>query len=451
MAAAGAEPRPGRAAPHGGGHRVALLALYGAVLLGPLALTLGVAKPGAQGRGVVFADALGFAALSLIVLQVVASGRWTATTRHFGLRRVLALHRQAGTAVLLLVLAHLVVLVVDDPARLGLLELNHAPPRARAGAVSALALLGLAGTSIWRARLRLPYERWRAIHLGLTAVALGGAFAHVVWVHAYSSMPAERDLVLALVLAAAVALFWARVARPYATALRPYRITAVRPERGSAVTLELAADGHPGLRFGPGQFARLRPAHAPFGLDDHPFTLSSSAEQPLRPAFTVKALGDFSASLAELRPGTAVLVDGPHGEAAHPAPTVRGRLLLAAGIGITPAMSVLRTAAERGDPRPHLLLYGSRTWADVTFREELLALERRLPALEVVHVLSRPDPGWSGERGRLGPEVLLRHAPRDLARWSALVCGPPAMVAATSAALTRLGMPARAVQAEGFE
>jgi predicted ferric reductase len=442
-------PRTAQPAVASATRRLLLLALYGAVLLAPLALTAGVMKPGAASRVVVFADALGFAALSLIALQVVVSGRWASTTRHFGLRRVLSLHRQAGIAVLVLVVAHVVILLADDPARVALLDVRTAPGRARAGILSLLGLVGLAGTSVWRARLRLTYERWRAVHLALTALVVAAAFVHVVWVHAYTSLPAVRDGVLALVLAAAVALFWARVAGPYTTALRPYRVMDVRRERGNAVTLELATDGHPGLRFGPGQFARLRPADAPYGLDDHPFTLTSSAERPDRPSFTVKALGDFSASLADLRAGTAVLVDGPHGEPVGDAG--RGRLLLASGIGITPAMSVLRTAAEREDPRPHLLLYGSRRWADVTFREELAELERRLPALHVVHVLSRPDPGWRGERGRVDDQLLRRHVPRDVARWSALVCGPPAMVAQASASLAGLGMPLPAIQAEGFE
>jgi NAD(P)H-flavin reductase len=165
----------------------------------------------------------------------------------------------------------------------------------------------------------------------------------------------------------------------------------------------------------------------------------------------VKALGDFSASLADLRIGTAVLVDGPHGEAAHHPPSVRGRLLLAAGIGITPALSVLRTAAEGGEPRPLLLIYGSRRWADVIFREELEQLEQCLPNLRVVHVLSRPEPDWQGEQGRVGEEVLRRYAPPDLPRWSPLACGPSAMVADAAAALRRLGMPQAAIQAEALE
>jgi predicted ferric reductase len=185
-------------------------------------------------------------------------------------------------------------------------------------------------------------------------------------------------------------------------------------------------------------------------MGDHPFSLSSSAQRPHRPAFTVKALGDFSTSLADLCVGTAILVDGPHGERVHEAGAVRGRLLLAAGIGITPTLSVLRTAAERGERRPILLLYGSRRWEAVTFREELDALERELN-LRVVHVLSRPEPDWQGERGRVGEQLVRRYAPRDLAGWSALVCGPSAMVAEAASTLRRLGMPPAAIQAEGFE
>lgn len=143
-------------------------------------------------------------------------------------------------------------------------------------------------------------------------------------------------------------------------------------------------------------------------------------------------------------------MDGPHGEAAHDGRHVRGRLLLAAGIGITPAVSVLRTAADQGERRPLLLLYGSRRWADVTFREELDDLLLRLPSLRVVHVLSRPEDGWAGERGRIGEPLLRRHAPLGVAAWSALVCGPPAMVDEASWALRRLGLPPAAVQAEGF-
>jgi hypothetical protein len=110
--------------------RVLLVAVYGFVLLAPLTLIASVMKAGAQGPLVVLADALGFGAPSLLALQVVVSGRWAATTRSFGLRRVLSLHRQAGKALLVVVVLHVVVLLLDDPARLALLDPPTAPPRA---------------------------------------------------------------------------------------------------------------------------------------------------------------------------------------------------------------------------------------------------------------------------------------------------------------------------------
>lgn len=430
--------------------RPLLFALYGLVLVAPLVLLAGVSKAGDQSRVVIFADALGFTALSLLALQIVTSGRFASTTGHFGLRPVLALHRAAGVAVLALVVFHVGLLLLDDPAKLALLDWRTAPGRARAGTIALLGLVGLATSSALRARLRVSYERWRALHLVLSAVVLATAFAHIVWVDAYTAVPVVRWSVLALVLAAAGALFWTRVARPYADASRPYRVTAVRPERGAAITVELAPADHRGLRFAPGQFARLRAAHCLYGMDEHPFTLSSSADRPQRPAFTIKALGDFTRSLRELEVGTEVLVDGPHGEGAPDGPGVRGRILAVAGIGITPAMSVIRTAAERGDRRPIRLVYGSRSWVDVTFREELRALTAALPDLRVVHALSRPERGWRGECGRVDGELLRRVVPGDVRGWTALLCGPPAMVDELEAELLRMGLPRTAIQAEGF-
>lgn len=426
------------------------LALYVIVVLAPLALVAVAVKPGAQGVAVVVAAALGFGALTLLVLQPLVSGRWGSITSAFGLRSVLALHRQAGTAALVLVIAHVVALIVDDPARLALLDPRDAPVRARAGMFALLAMIALAATSVWRGQLRMSYERWRAVHVVCAAVVIAGSFVHVVGVSAYASLPALRWAVLALAVTGVAAIFSVRVARPYAMTLRRFRVRDVRRERGRAVSVELEAAGHDGVRFLPGQFAWVKPAGSPYGMGDHPFSLSSSAERPQLLTFTVKAVGDFTHDVARLEPGAELLVDGPHGAGVPDERCVRGRLLLAAGVGITPIMSVLRTAAERGDRRPMVLVYGNRHWENVAFREELVELERLLPGLRVVHVLSRPHPGWDGERGRIDEDVVRRHAPADHDGWSALVCGPPGMVAAASAALRRLGLPQSAIQAEGF-
>jgi ferredoxin-NADP reductase len=78
---------------------------------------------------------------------------------------------------------------------------------------------------------------------------------------------------------------------------------------------------------------------------------------------------------------------------------------LAYGIGITPSMSILRTAADRGDGHEFFLFYANRHEQDVTFAPELEDLRRGLD-LRVVHVLSRPLAEWAGESGRIDAALL---------------------------------------------
>ena len=112
-------------------------------------------------------------------------------------------------------------------------------------------------------------------------------------------------------------------------------------------------------------------------------------------------------------------------------------------------MSVLRTAAARGERRPLLLVYGNRRWEDVTFREELETSSGACRACGWCTSSRAPTAagGASGtvRRGAAAPP----RAPRP-GGWTALVCGPPGMVAGAAAALTRIGLPQSAIQAEGF-
>jgi predicted ferric reductase len=212
--------------------------------------------------------------------------------------------------------------------------------------------------------------------------------------------------------------------------------------------LALRADGHRGHRFEPGQFAWLKLADAPHALVEHPFSYSSSAKRPQRPAFTIKGYGSFTRRIPQLRPGTRVLIDGPHGSY-RPRRAAEQFVLIAGGIGITPIISLLRTAADSRDRRPFVLVYGSLRWEHVTFREELARLQQRL-ALRVVHVLSAPPPGWTGEAGLIDAELLARHLPARLCRSDVFVCGPPPMIAAAVAGLKHLGVAPENVHAEQF-
>jgi predicted ferric reductase len=86
---------------------------------------------------------------------------------------------------------------------------------------------------------------------------------------------------------------------------RPYRVTAVLPERGSVWRLALEPEGHTGFRFQPGQFAWLSLWNGPFAMREHPFSFSSSAERQ-GVTMTIRELGNFTATVKEVRPGPAL-------------------------------------------------------------------------------------------------------------------------------------------------
>jgi ferredoxin-NADP reductase len=147
--------------------------------------------------------------------------------------------------------------------------------------------------------------------------------------------------------------------------------------------------------------------------------------------------------------GMTAFVDGPHGSFSTELTPAPGYVFIAGGIGIAPFMSLLRTLADRGDPRPVVLLYGEKRWEDVAFREELGELRERL-ALDVVYVLEQPNEDWEGETGFVDEALLRRHLPREGFERHVFICGPNPMIDAVERALIACGVPERNVSAERF-
>lgn len=119
------------------------------------------------------------------------------------------------------------------------------------------------------------------------------------------------------------------------------------------------------------------------------------------------------------------------------------------GLGIVPVISMLRTFADRDDPRPCYLFYASRTLESTTFLEEVRALERRL-SLTLVLVLENPPRHWTGERGRIEESVIRRRLPQNYPRMQFFICGPPPMLDAMESALAEIGVPTAHFYTERF-
>jgi predicted ferric reductase len=319
---------------------------------------------------------------------------------------------------------------------------------------STVALLVLVALSVWRKKLRIGYELWQLTHGVLAFVVIAAALTHVLLVGYYVNEPLEIALWLWMATVFVGLVLWIRVVKPLELRTKAWRIEDVIPERGNICTIvlkpsRLYARRFAGFHFEPGQFAWITVGKSPFAITRHPFSISSSAEKAERVALSIKAAGDFTREIGQLKPGATAYLDGPHGAFTIDRHDGPGFVFIGAGVGITPLMSMLRTMADRNDPRPCYLFFGNREWEGVAFREEIEELKGRLN-LKVMHVLSRPPEGWEGNEGRISAAVLARHLPERYQRLQYFICGSDSMMDATEEALIHFGVSKRRVHTERF-
>jgi predicted ferric reductase len=427
--------------------------VYLAVTIAPLVLAWSGMEPG-RGFLINFSIALGFVGLSLMGLQFVIAARFQSVAAPFGIDVLLQYHRQIAYTSLFFLLAHPLLLFVADTGYLALLDLTTAPLRAKMAVTSTVALLLMVALSVWREKLRVSYELWQLTHGVLAFMVIVAALTHVLLVGYYVNEPLEIALWLWMSAVFVGLILWVRVVRPLELRSKAWRIEEVIPERGNICTIVLKpsmlhARRFDGYHFEPGQFAWITVNKSPFAITRHPFSISSSAEKTERVALSIKASGDFTRNVGYLKPGATAYLDGPHGAFTIDRHYGPGFVFIGAGVGITPLMSMLRTMADRSDPRPCYLFFGNREWEGVAFCEEIEELKGKLN-LEVVHVLSRPPEGWEGEEGRITAAVLARHLPERYQRLQYFICGSDSMMDDTEDALVRLGVPKRRVHSERF-
>ena len=155
---------------------------------------------------------------------------------------------------------------------------------------------------------------------------------------------------------------------------------------------------------------------SPFKITGHPFSFSSSAEATDgRVEMSIRNLGDFTSEIHKVPVGKRVYLDGPYGAFTIGNPADM-HVLIAGGVGVTPMMSMIRTLADRGDTRPVILLYGSKDWESITFREELEALK------SAAQPDGRPCAGESA--GRLDGRAGLHQRRGVQAPSAAAICRP---------------------------
>ena len=204
--------------------------------------------------------------------------------------------------------------------------------------------------------------------------------------------------------------------------------------------------------FVPGQFLNLA-----FWIGgarmNRSYSISSSPAQREYVELTIRRepRGAVSRHIVDLlKIGDLIEAGGPVGKFTFSGTEADSIVLISAGVGITPMMSIARYLTERSWAGDIFFIYTCHAPADFIFANEVAALARLNPKLHVLVTISKTEgTDWKGPRGRITKEWLTQTVP-DLASRRIHLCGPPSMMESTKAILTELGVAPERLKTEAF-
>ncbi|WNM34039.1 ferredoxin reductase family protein [Streptomyces sp. Li-HN-5-11] len=366
--------------------------------------------------------------------------------RRIGSDRVARWHAMAGRYTVCLLVAHIVLILAGYAAQDHASIVHEAitvvldyPDMLKATAGTVI-LFAVGITSMRAVRRRTSHEFWYYVHL-LTYAAVFLAFFHQLTLgNEFNGRAAATAAWYALYLGVAALVLWYRILAPVRLNLRHrMRVDAVHKEAPGVYSVVVRGHRLDELGARPGQFFRWRFLAEGMGWTSTPYSLSAPPRPDLL-RITVKALGDHSAAVPLLRPGTRVWAEGPYGSMTEDRRTSNKSLLIAAGVGITPLRALFETL-----PGEVTLLYRARTTQDLALGGELEAIARWRGG-RVLYALNGPR----GERPGFTVESL-RGAVSDLSGHDVYLCGPHAFAQDLYEVLRAAGVPDRRIHHESFE
>ncbi|HWQ76175.1 MAG TPA: FAD/NAD(P)-binding protein [Syntrophomonas sp.] len=155
--------------------------------------------------------------------------------------------------------------------------------------------------------------------------------------------------------------------------------------------------------------------------------------------YAVKRVGLVTEELHQMEIGQKIGLRGPYGNG-FPVEECKGKdmVFIAGGIGLAPLRSFIKYCFKN---REHFgkitILYGSRSQADLCFKEELFETWPQEPNTEVFVTIDNAEPGWEGHVGFV-PAFLEELNPRP-DHAIAVVCGPPVMIKFVLQSLEKMG------------
>lgn len=205
------------------------------------------------------------------------------------------------------------------------------------------------------------------------------------------------------------------------------------------------------IHYKPGQYAMIAYELSKKYQKFHSFSIVSNPTDDYI-LFGIKISGPFTQSLATLSPGSLIAVRGPYGSFILRAQDTRDSVFIAAGIGITPFMSMLTYAHATNQPQHIGLLYSVRSSRDIPFINTINYISKTNPRIHaLISVTGSEETIPSGFiKGRISQEMIESMIPRSVHTTRFYICGPSAFIHSVEDILAHLSVRQKYIYTEDF-
>ncbi|NTV30419.1 ferric reductase [candidate division WWE3 bacterium] len=361
----------------------------------------------------------GLIGMVMFAYSLILSARIKIFEKLFGgLNRVYLAHHQIGGIAFILIMLHpLSVLAAYAPISLDLAIRYIIPSSDWANNFGLLAFVLLMAALVITYYTKLPYEIWRWTHKVL-GISLAIGVLHTLQVSSDIKRNAPlRYYYLALIGIALVLFLYRSVLSRLLVKKYRYKVKSVTSPVANVVAIEFSPLAKP-MTYEAGQFVFLQLKDKTVGMESHPFSIASApTSTDLR--IVIKSLGNYTAKLTAIQPGTEALIEGPFGRFNYTHYQFTNQIWVAGGIGITPFLSM---AQSLQDPNYSVtLFYSVITEAELIYREIFEQIAANNPNFKFYPFISE-------KQKRITGDFVIEQAGYDITKTDFLVCGPPPMM-----------------------
>ncbi len=374
---------------------------------------------------------IGFVLLTLLIFSGDTARFWN---RYIGLDKIIKFQRKFSYFVMFFVFFHPIFFMLSTGTYKGFIVPDFAYLPLAIGIIAFYILVGvMIASALYK---RISYRVWQYIHVVTYILFFFALFHAVLW----GSETAENmPIYILATLLVTVGIVYRTRYKIIAARTTRFFVKDVKMETADTFTVTIKGN----KEFQAGQFCFLRLNKNKL-YARHPFTISSAPGDDF--AFTIKLAGRFTQTAKELKEGDEIFIDGPFGKFI-PQPN-KNLVFIAGGVGITPFMSILRDHIKRGVSQNITLIYGSRSQADIIFKDEIESINQ--PWFKKVYMLNDiSNMTIQCEQGYISQDIIKKYVtnPNDSLYY---ICGPERMKDTAKKVLKDMGVKWRNVFVEDF-